>query len=145
MDALSLVKNIPPWLDQSLFEKAIRSYENDQSAQVYSFDIQPATQPGENFASAVFRVSIKYSSKYTKSEKEISVIIKTQPVGIDEIPGAEFLKDTTIFRTEIAMYTGVLSQIQSLLESVGENDLMCPKLIYQTLTPKPVIILEDVS
>ncbi|KAG5668108.1 hypothetical protein PVAND_016061 [Polypedilum vanderplanki] len=59
------------------------------------------------------------------------------------MPGAEFLKDTTIFRTEIAMYTGVLSQIQSLLESVGENDLMCPKLIYQTLTPKPVIILED--
>jgi hypothetical protein len=126
MDALNFAKHIPPWLDQSLFEKAFRSYESDQTARVHSFDLKPATQPGENFASAVFRGSVRFSSKYTKGEKEISVIVKSQPVGV-EIPNAEFMQDDGLFRTEIAMYTGVLPQINALLESVGEKDVMCPK------------------
>jgi hypothetical protein len=126
MDALNFTKHIPPWLDQAPFEKAFRSYEKDPAAKIHSFDLKAATQPGENFASAVFRGSVSFSSKYTKGEKVISVIIKTQPIGVD-LPGAEHLQDTTLFETEIGVYNDVLPAIQSLLQSVGESDLMSPK------------------
>ncbi|KAG5669178.1 hypothetical protein PVAND_017072 [Polypedilum vanderplanki] len=143
---------IPPWLDQNLFEKAFRSYENDPSAQVHDFKVEAATQPGENFASAVFRGKIKFSSKFSKGEKEISVIIKTKPVmEINEnIPEEmrqqiEVFHNSNLFDTEMAMYGSVLPLIENLLHSINERDVVWPKLIYQTNSPKPVIILEDVT
>ena len=126
MDALNFAKEIPSWLDQDLFDKAIRSYEADPQAKVNSFDIKAATNPGENFASAVFRATIKFTSKYQKNEKEMSVIIKTQPVNVD-LPGMEHMKDTTLFSNEMAAFSDVLWKIQDLIYSVGYEDVMCPK------------------
>ncbi|XP_070504153.1 uncharacterized protein [Chironomus tepperi] len=144
MDALDFTKEIPSWLDQNLFDTAIRSFEADPNAKVNNFDIKPATKPGENFASAVFRATIKFTSKYQKDEQEVSVIIKTQPVNVD-LPNMDHLKDPTLFRNEIGVYTNVLEKMQELITSVGYTDIMCPRLVYQTMTPKPVIILEDVT
>ena len=127
MDALNFAKNIPPWLDQELFERAFRSSDNDPQAQVHSFEVKQAVQPGENFASAIFRGAISYSSKYTNgAPKDVSVIIKTQPVGVD-LPNMEHLNDPTLFINEIAVYTEILPQIKTLLESVGETDILNPR------------------
>ena len=123
---MDFAASIPSWLDQDLFDKAIRSYEADPQAKVNSFDIKAATNPGENFASAVFRATIKFTSKYQKNEKEMSVIIKTQPVSVD-IPDMEVLQETTLYDSEIAAYTEVLVKIQDLVNSVGYEDVICPK------------------
>ncbi|XP_070508850.1 uncharacterized protein [Chironomus tepperi] len=144
MTALDFSSSIPSWLNQDLFDKAIQSYVSDPQAKVHSFDIKPATNPGENFASAVFRAVVKFTSKYSKDEKEMSVIIKTQPVNAD-LPGMEHLKDTTLYETEIAAYTKVLVKIQELVKGAGYDDFLCPEFIYQTMTPKPVIVLQDVK
>ncbi|KAL7013976.1 hypothetical protein ACKWTF_015676 [Chironomus riparius] len=144
MEAVDFTKEIPTWLNQDLFDKAIQSYESDPQAKVNSFDLVPALQPGQNMASAVFRGKVKFTSKYSKDEKEMSMIIKTQPVTVD-LPFMAYMKDTTLFETEIGVYTDVLGRVQELITSVGYKDVMAPKLIYQTMTPKPVIILEDVS
>ncbi|KAL7013979.1 hypothetical protein ACKWTF_015679 [Chironomus riparius] len=144
MDILDFSKQLPPWLDQELFNNAIQTYESDPHAKVISFDIKAATQPGENFASAVYRATIKFTSKYQKDVKEMSVIIKTQPVNVD-LPGMEHMKDTTLFKNEIGVYLNVLGEMQELITSAGYKDVMCPRLIYQTMTPKPVIMLEDVT
>ncbi|XP_070508774.1 uncharacterized protein [Chironomus tepperi] len=144
MDAVDFTKEIPSWLNQDLFDKAIQNYEADPQAKVNSFELVPALQPGQNMASAVFRAAIKFTSKYSKDVKELSVIVKTQPVTVD-LPIMAHLKDTTLFETEIGVYTNILGRVQELITSVGYKDVMGPKLIYQTMTPKPVIILEDVS
>ncbi|CAG9805057.1 unnamed protein product [Chironomus riparius] len=144
MDILDFSKQLPSWLDKDLFDKAIQTYEFDPQAKVNSFDIKAATQAGENFSSAVFRATIKFTSKYSKNEKEMSVIIKTQPVDVDS-PEIESMKDTTMFENEIGVYLNVLNNIQELISSVGYKDVMCPRLIYQTMKPKPVIIIEDVT
>ncbi|XP_070508925.1 uncharacterized protein [Chironomus tepperi] len=144
MDSFDFSKQIPLWLDQELFDTAIQTYISDPQAKVTSFDIKAATKPGENFASAVYRAAIKFTSKFSKDEKEMSVIIKTQPVNVD-LPNMAHMKDTTFFETEMAVYGNILWKIQELITSVGYEDVMCPKLIYQTMTPKPIIILEDVS
>ncbi|CAG9811446.1 unnamed protein product [Chironomus riparius] len=146
MESTDIASSIPSWLNLDLFDKAIQSYESDAQAKVTNFDIKSATQPGENFASAVFRAIVKYTSKHQQDEKELSVIIKTQPFNVDQLgSGMDHMKDTTLFKNEIAAYTEVLMKIQELISSVGYEDIMCPKLIYQTMTPKPVIMLEDVK
>jgi hypothetical protein len=126
MDAYHWGKTVSPWLNQELFDKAIQSHESDSNAKVTSFDITAATQPGENFASAVYRATIKFTSKYQKDEQEISVIIKTQPVSIEQ-PDMEILLDTTLYDTEIAAYTEVLVKIQDLVSDAGYADVMSPK------------------
>jgi len=126
MEAYHWGKTISPWLNQELFDKAIQSYESDPQAKVNSFDIKAATAPGENFASAVYRAIIKFTSKYQKDEKELSVIIKTQPVTVD-MPDMEILQETTIYDTEIAAYTEVLVKVQELFEAAGFEDVMSPK------------------
>lgn len=126
MDAVDFTKEVPSWLDQNLFDKAIQSYESDPQAKVISFDLQPALQPGQNMASAVFRAKVKFTSKYSKDEKEMSMIVKTQPLTV-ELPIMAHLKDTTLFETEIGVYTNILGRVQELITSAGYNDVMCPK------------------
>lgn len=128
MEAYNFTKTIPSWLNQELFDTAIRNFESDPQAKVKNFDIKAASQPGENFASAVFRASVKFTSKFQKDMKELSVIIKTQPVGID-LPDMDHLKDTTLFETEMAMYASILSQIQELMKIAGYEDVMCPRCV----------------
>jgi len=126
MDVIDFTKQLPSWLNQELFDKAIQSYESDPQAKVNSFNIKPATAPGENFASAVYRAVIKFTSKYSKNVKEMSVIIKTQPVNVD-LPGMEHMKDTTLFENEIGVYLNVLGKIQDLISSAGYKDVTCPR------------------
>ena len=126
MDALDFCKQIPSWLNQDLFDKAIRSFEPDPQAKVNNFDIKPATKPGENFASAVFRATIRFTSKNQEDEQEISVIIKTLPVNVD-LPNMDHMSDTTLFKVETAAYSNVLEKIQNLISSAGYKDVMCPR------------------
>ena len=126
MESIDIASSIPSWLDLDLFDKAIQSYESDPQAKVSSFDIKTATQPGENFASAVFRAIVKFTSKYQQDEKEMSVIIKTQPAAID-LPYMAYMNDTTLFENEIGLFTNVLGRVQELITSVGYKDIMGPK------------------
>lgn len=126
MDALDFSKQIPSWLDQNLFNTAIRSFEVDPNANVNNFNIKSATKPGENFASAVFRADINFTSKNQKDEKRMTVIIKTLPVSVD-LPNMEHMSDTTLFKVETAAYSNVLEKVQDLITLAGYEDKMCPR------------------
>jgi hypothetical protein len=126
MDVVDFTKAIPSWLNQELFDKAIQSYVSDPQAKVVNFDIQPGTEPGKNFASAVFRAKVNFTSKFYKDSKEVSMIVKTQPVTVD-LPMMDYMKDTTLFENEIGVYTNVLGRVQELITSAGYKDIMCPK------------------
>lgn len=102
--------------------------EKDERATVESFEIGPAGKPGENFASAVFRAKVIYASKYSKSEKTISFILKVKPILGPELEMfAETYEKSPFFPIEMAMYGRVLPQIQSLLSTAGDNDVLSPK------------------
>mgnify|MGYP002655305108 CR=1 FL=1 len=125
---VDLTKNIPDWLDQIFFEKVVRQMEKDANAKVLNFDIAPAQKAGENFASAVFRGKITFTSKYAKEAKTISVIIKVKPVlGPEMAYYAEILDRSPFFPNEMALYGKILPDIQSLLLSAGDKDILSPK------------------
>lgn len=102
--------------------------EKDATARVFSFEIGPGGKPGENFASALFRAKVIYVSKYAKSEKTISLIIKAKPVlGPEMAIFAEIHEKSPFFPTEMSMYRNILPQIQSLLSAAGDNEMLSPK------------------
>lgn len=127
---VNLTEVVPSFLDQAFFEKVIRHAEKDANAKVSNFDIQPAMKPGENFASAVFRASITYTSKFVKEGKTISVILKTKPVlGPENAAYAEVIEKSPFFQNEMALYGKILPDIQSLLLSAGDKDILSPKWV----------------
>lgn len=116
-------------MDQIFFQKVIAHMEKDSQAQVEEFSVTDGSKPGENFASSLFRASIKFKSKFTQNKsKLISVIIKTEIIQPHESM-ADHFKDSSIFRNEIEMYGKVLPEIQSLWLSVGEKDKLNPKYV----------------
>lgn len=128
MDTLNFAKTPPTWMDQSFFEKVIRQTEKDPKAQVQDFSLAAGSKPGDNFGSSLFRGLITFHSKYTRNEsKTVSVIIKAQMES--GISGAhdEFLKISPLFRNEMEMYGKVLPEIQSLWQTAGYKDILCPK------------------
>jgi hypothetical protein len=162
MDVLNFAKIVPDWMNQSFFEKVVKEMEKDSSATLQDFKVAAGSNPGDNFASSIYRGKIEFKSKFTGNEtKSVSLIIKTQITS--SLGFHEFIKDSPMFRNEMEMYSKVLPEIQALLLSVGDKDLLCPKyvryalykavsyhihcfrLIYQTNDPAPTIILEDVS
>lgn len=129
MSAFDLTKIIPEWINEiSFFDKIIRHKENDQNAKVISFDITPASKAGENFASAIFRSKVIYSSKYSMGEKAISLIIKTKPVLGPELASfSEIYDKSPFFRIEMAMYGNILPDIQSLLSTANDKEILSPR------------------
>lgn len=126
--ALNLAAVTPEFLDRQFFERVVRHMEKDENAKVSRFELAPAAKPGENFASALFRASITFQSKYSRGEKTISVIVKTRPVlGPEMAAYAAVLDESPFFRNEMAMYGKVLPDIHSLLLSAGDKDVLSPR------------------
>lgn len=127
---VNLTENIPSFLNQTFFEKVIRHAEKDANAAVSSYDIEPAMKPGENFASAVFRASITFTSKFVRDDKTISVILKTKPVlGPEMSSYSEVIERSPFFQNEMAVYGKILPDIQALLLSAGDKDILSPKWV----------------
>ena len=127
MDAFNFAKTTPTWMDQSFFDKVIRHMEKDEQAQVEEFSVKAGSNPGDNFASSLFRASITYMSKFTQNKpKLISLIIKTEMMQPLESM-VDFFKDSPLFRNEMEMYGKVLPEIKSLWLSVGDNEILCPR------------------
>lgn len=58
---------VPKWLTGEFLEKKIRNNFNNNELKVVDFDIEPATAKGENFASHLYRVKIKFINEPTKN------------------------------------------------------------------------------
>lgn len=94
------------------------------SLQITSFSIVPATKPGENFASIVFRATVSYKSR-GKDHSNVQYIVKVEPY-VDgfqkEMMGCGFQ-----FETETAMYSKTLPAMQHLLKSIGDPEIIAPE------------------
>ena len=126
--ALNLTKIIPEFLDEKFFDKVIQHVEKDPNAKVSEFVITPGSKPGDNFGSAIFRAKLTFKSKFAKDGKHISVIIKTRPVLSPELAAwGDAAAKAPFFRNEMEIYGKILPEIQSLLLSAGDKDVLSPK------------------
>lgn len=110
----------PEWLNQSFFERVIKHYVKDNTAEVKKFVIQSGSQLGENFASSILRASINYI--HESVAKSISVIVKTMPA---EDGGDVDAK--RLFMTEMKMYGETLTRINRLLLNTYDDIKLFPR------------------
>lgn len=129
----------PAWLDKQFVQDALVKHFKEPSLIVTGSEISPATARGDHYASVMFRVQVQYSIQKRKFSK--SLIIKTMPEA--EGHKKEFLGDSKIFQTEIAMFTQVLPKFQAILREAGEEITFCATCVYHSLHPRKVMIFED--
>ncbi|XP_037947061.1 uncharacterized protein LOC119678998 [Teleopsis dalmanni] len=129
----------PEWINADFLTKVLNSCETDTDITVNNFKITPASAKGDHYASIMFRIYVEFKQKGELRKK--TLIIKTMP----EAEGLKkaILEKSSIFEIEIGMYTQILPKFEELLRSVGDKTVLSPKCLYQSLSPKKLIILED--
>uniref|UniRef100_A0A336KTF4 CSON015135 protein n=1 Tax=Culicoides sonorensis TaxID=179676 RepID=A0A336KTF4_CULSO len=135
---------IPSWMNIDYFENVLKEITKDARTLLHSIEFGPASRAGDGFASTIFRVNCVYDAPHheNKFNEKISLIVKTEPIeeGLKKI----MLNHERAFRTEIKMYSEVLPKIELALTKALQKPIKIgPSLLFQSLTPAPVIILED--
>ncbi|KAH8418179.1 hypothetical protein KR222_000973, partial [Zaprionus bogoriensis] len=128
----------PAWMNEEFFVEVLTQSEKESDVKVIDTKISPATEKGDH-ASVMFRASVEYSTPKGKLSK--SLIIKTMPE--EEGFKKDFLGDVQFFPTEIAMYTEILPKFQAILREAGDETQLCANCIYHSLTPRQVMVFED--
>ncbi|XP_061392904.1 uncharacterized protein LOC133328350 [Musca vetustissima] len=130
----------PDWINKEFLEKVLKEYHNNVAVEIVKFELSPASMKGDHYASVMFRCKVEYRLNATTLLNK-SLIMKTIPSA--EGMKQEILKKTKVFETEIGMYTEALPKICQILKEHGEETLLTAGIIYHSLTPHKIIILED--
>ena len=126
------------WIDGKYLENVLESYENEE-IEVKSFTVKSGSDKGDNFASALFRISVEYAIKDEEDVKTISLILKTE---MDDPLVSEIVKEFQIFEREKWVYTNLLVGINLILNSVGDCTVFSPRLVYED---GKALVMEDLS
>ncbi|KAH8359985.1 hypothetical protein KR093_009930 [Drosophila rubida] len=131
--------NAPAWMDEQFFMDVLSQHLNDPSLKLIECKISPATAKGDHYSSIMFRVKVRYTVQQKTFDK--SLIIKTMP----ETDGhkKEFMGDSQMFPTEIAIYTEILPKFEEILSAAGEKITFCARCINHSLEPHQLIVFED--
>ncbi|XP_075145403.1 uncharacterized protein LOC142220261 [Haematobia irritans] len=132
----------PAWIDNEFLKKVLMHYENNEEVEIIQFEMSPASKKGDHYASIMFRCKVEYRLGCHSPALQISLIIKTLPVE-ETSKKREFLMESSLFETEIIMYSEVLPKIEKILAECGEPTKLSPRIYYHALEPQKVIILED--
>lgn len=96
---------IYPWMNSDFFRSVLIKIEGTDNLQLNEFRVTSGTNKGENFASAVFRVTISYLLR--DEPKETSVIVKTSS---ESSAVSEMLSEMGTFESEAHVYSTVLTE-----------------------------------
>ncbi|XP_069690937.1 uncharacterized protein [Periplaneta americana] len=133
----------PEWLNKSFLEKVLRSADDDPSITVTSVDINPATAPGDNYMSMIYRIKVHMIKGGQMQNK--SLIAKTMAFG-DRVQ--KFTKESEIFEQETKILKDVIPAMHRVLDEVmpGKYHPFAAKHIYSHVNEiSSVIITEDLK
>ncbi|XP_037947043.1 uncharacterized protein LOC119678980 [Teleopsis dalmanni] len=129
----------PQWLNADFLTKVLKECEGDSAITIKNYKLTPATVRGDHYASVMFRAEVDYVQ--TGRSKTKSMIIKTMPE--EDGSKKELLQETHIFETEIGIYSEVIPRMEKILRAVGDNTVLGAKYLYYSLSPRKVIVFED--
>ncbi|TMW48479.1 hypothetical protein DOY81_006442 [Sarcophaga bullata] len=133
----------PLWLTDSYLEDVLKIYLNDDKVKIQNVDIKPATANGDNYASVMSRIKVKFiGSKQRKEPEEVTFIMKYSYESDPFV--AKIMAGYDVYNTEMKMYEKILPQLADILQQVGDTE----KLFAKTLKvdfDKSAIIFEDLT
>lgn len=122
----------PKWLTSAFLQQFLTS----QDQGISSFHVEPATKPGDNYLSSIYRVTVK-----TRSNKDLSLIVKAM---VECPESSQFITAMKAFPKESLVYQELLPQFEKLwMDCTGESISFGPKCYYTAEAPLPVIVLDD--
>ncbi|TMW48481.1 hypothetical protein DOY81_006444 [Sarcophaga bullata] len=131
----------PSWLTDSYLEDVLRKYLKDGKIKIQSIDIKPATANGENYASVMSRIQVKFSSE-NKISNDLSFIMKYSYESDPFI--ANIMSGYDIYNTEMKMYDKILPQLADILLEVGDSEQLFAKTLKVDYN-KSAILFEDLK
>ncbi|XP_065354373.1 uncharacterized protein LOC135948846 [Calliphora vicina] len=131
----------PNWINNDFLETVLQQYENNKLIKLLEYSLSPACVKGDHYASVMFRCKVNYIVGEANDAQQKSFIIKTLP--LEDGMKREMLMTAKLFETEIDMYSNTLPKIEKILAECGEATKLSADIIYHSLDPHKVIILED--
>ncbi|XP_046803881.1 uncharacterized protein LOC111687114 [Lucilia cuprina] len=133
----------PLWLTDSYLEDVLKKYLKDEQVKLINVVIRPATANGENYASVMSRIKVKFIQEMiSKNPQELSFIMKYSYENDPFI--SKIMSSYDVYNTEMKMYEQILPQLADILQEMGDTE----KLFAKTLKvdyDKSAIIFEDLS
>ncbi|XP_011197132.1 uncharacterized protein LOC105221681 [Zeugodacus cucurbitae] len=131
----------PAWLNDEFFTKVLLNFETDaKDLQLRKTELSPATLKGDHYASVMFRATVEY--KCDGEVKTKRMIMKIMPS--QEGHKKEMFEESTIFETEIGMYTKVIPRFEQILRDIGDDTVLKAPILFYELSPRKIIIFEDI-
>lgn len=126
--------------DKETIEKVLLKHYDLKNLKINEITSKPAVAKGENYASNIWRVNVKWETD--NQTREDKLIIKSFPEGKMI---RDFVVNNNIFQTEAAYYQELVPFYSSLYKKrTGKEIAKFGPTIYQT-ERKDLIILEDIS
>lgn len=132
----------PLWLTNDYLQEVLQQYLKDETVEIETVDIRPVNPKGENYASVMSRLRIKFKTSTEKTLQELSFIMKysyeSDPFLANIMAGYE------VYQTEMEMYEKILPQLAELLQNAGDKEHLFAKTLKVDYD-KSTIIFEDLA
>ncbi|XP_047501418.1 uncharacterized protein LOC125047249 [Penaeus chinensis] len=129
----------PSEITQESVEAALKN-DKGSDARLVSFTVQECTKKGDNYATFVARVNVKFSSG--KVFNTTSYIVKYNPNRFKLLENFTYIS----FQKEQVFYQQLVHLIQSQLQEIDQIPLKVPKCFYTSQEEnREVIFLEDLQ
>lgn len=132
---------VPKWLNEAFLVK-VMSEKCEQQFKIKEFSIDSATQKGDNYASEMFRIVVKYELLANQGLILIQNLILKKNHSDPKIN--EIFQPSDMYRKEINCYRIYLPEFQKLLQSIGVEAKLAPEVIYYDLENE-VLVMEDMA
>ncbi|CAD7091880.1 unnamed protein product [Hermetia illucens] len=117
----------PQWISLEYVQKVLRNFFNDNDLEIVEISIAPASAKGDNYASIMTRVRVKYRSSNQRNLQAGSYLIKSM-VDYDEFV-SEKLSDTAVFPREMEIYSAIIPELQKILQSKSLDEELAPAIM----------------
>lgn len=127
----------PTAFDEQFFAEALEHGLHESKIHIQSVSYEMGSAPGENYCSQIFRISVEFKRKTSKTLESISLIIKCLLTG----ESVDFLEYMDCFTKERTMYTRILPVMEILLD----NTKLAPICYYTQKLPTGFYVFEDLK
>lgn len=104
------VETTLPWMNRDYFQSILIKYEGRDDLELREFKVKAGTNKGENFASAIYRVSMNYL--LLDQPKELTFVVKTSP---ESSLLSDMLDEMGTFAVESFFYTNLKENCEKLI------------------------------
>lgn len=132
---------IPIWLNKAFLAKVLRHNQpGSDTIEISKFEVESATNKGDNFVSELFRVTYSYSRNGEIFSNQ-KFLVKVKPIK-EEV--SQVFAAYDMYRNEIVVYQTFLPEFEKILKEVGISVQLGPKLLFADFE-KDAFVMQDAS